>query len=48
VNVFSTTAGSFPRLAKLCGAPGGTITSVRAGASNHLSPLVNRTVPDTT
>ena len=48
MNVFSTTAGSSAGLAKLCGAPGGTITSVRAGASNQVSPLVNRTVPDTT
>ena len=30
------------------GAPGGTMTSVRAGASNDVSPLVNRTVPATT
>jgi len=42
------TAGSPPGLANVCGAPGGTMTRVRGGASKDVSPLVNLTVPWTT
>ncbi len=48
VNVLTMTSGWSPGLANVCGAPGGTITSVPAGASCTASPTVNRAVPDTT
>lgn len=40
------TAGSSPTLAKVCGAPGGTVTHVPAPTSWLSSPMVNRTLPD--
>jgi hypothetical protein len=46
--VLSRTAGSSPGLAKVWGAPGGTMTSEPAGASWTSVPTVNRAVPDTT
>ena len=48
MNVLRMMAGSPPGLANVCGAPGGTMTRERAGASEDFSPLVNRTVPETT
>lgn len=48
VKVLSMRAGSPVVLAKVCGAPGGTITSVPAVASMSSSPTVNRTVPEMT
>ena len=48
MNVFTMTSGSSPGLAKVCGAPGGIIASVPAGASYVSAPIVNLAVPDTT
>ncbi len=48
VKEFSSTAGWSPGLAKVCGAPGGIITSVPAAASWVVSPTVKRAVPETT
>ena len=48
VKVLSSTTGCSPGLAKVCGAPGGTITRVPGAASYEVSPTVNRAVPDTT
>ncbi len=48
MKVFSRTVGSSPGLAKVWGAPGGTMTIVPAGASRTSVPTVNRAVPDTT
>ena len=48
MKVFSSTSGSPAGLAKVCGAPGGIIARVPAGASYVCVPTVNRAVPETT
>jgi hypothetical protein len=48
VKVLSSTTGWSLRLANVCGAPGGTITMVPAGASYEVSPTVKVATPETT